>query len=105
MISKIQVTRIDWQGITVEVRYEPAWMSAGDSCYGWSMAHIELHVIDPARAKLPVTDTGYKSHFVANDIVLEAGGAVHYVRAWLDHEAQSPAWKAEQEAARQFVLL
>jgi hypothetical protein len=104
MISKIQVSRIDWHGITVEIRYEPSWSPAMDSCYGRSMAHIELHVIDPACAKLPVTDTGYRSHFIPNDIVIEAGGAIHYVRAWLDDEAQTPAWKDAQEAARQFAL-
>jgi hypothetical protein len=93
MIAKIQVSRIDWHGITVEIRYEPSWSLAMNSAYGWSMAHIELHVIDPERAKLPVTDTGYRSHFVPNSVVIDAGGAIAFVRAWLDDEAQTPAWK------------
>lgn len=104
MISKIQVTRIDWQGITVEIRYERSWSPAMDSCYGRQMAHIQLQTIAPENAKLPVTDTGYRSHFITNDDVIDAGGAVHYVRAWLDAAAQSPAWKDAQEKARQFAL-
>lgn len=81
MIPSIHVSRIDWQGATVEIRYEPSYSPAMDSCYGRSMAHIELHVISPDGAKLPVTDTGYRSHFVPNSAVIEAGGAISYVRA------------------------
>lgn len=104
MISTVHVTRIDWQGINIEVRYEPSWSPAMDACYGRSIAHVELHAIDPERAKLPVTDTGYRSHFIANDEVIEAGGVIAYVRAWLDAEADTPAWRAAKEEARQFAL-
>lgn len=104
MISKIHVSRIEWNDITVEIRYEPSWSPAMDSCYGRQMAHIQLQSVAPENAKLPVTDTGYRSHFIANDEVIAAGGAVQYVRAWLDDAAHAPAWKDEQEKARQFAL-
>lgn len=105
MITTVHISQIDWHGFIVEIRYEPSWSPAMDSCYGFPIAHIELHVIGPQGAVLPVTDTGYRSHFVPNDTVIEAGGAISYVRAWLDDEARSPEWIAAQEAARQLVLL
>jgi hypothetical protein len=50
---------------------------------------------------LPFTETGYRSHFLGPGIVEEAGGPAAYVRAWLDHAAQSPKWRKQQTAARQ----
>ena len=105
MITAIRTSRIEWNGIDLEIRYEPSWSPAMDSVYGCSVAHIEVQSVRPERAKLPVTQTGYRSHFVADAEVVEAGGAIAYVRAWLDHAAQDPAWKEAQDEARQLSLL
>lgn len=64
--------------------------------------HIELHVDEGFI--LPVTKTGYRSHFLPAATVEEFGGPEGYVRAWLDHEAQSPDWKRRKDAARQMSL-
>lgn len=104
MISTIHVSRIDWQGITIEISYEPSWSPAMDSCYGRQMAHLQLQAVAPENAMLPVTETGYRSHFVPHAEVIEAGGAIAYVRDWLDDAAQSPAWKDAQDRARQLAL-
>jgi hypothetical protein len=47
--------------------------------------HIELRTAD--RAALPVTETGYRSHFAPAGAVTEHGGAVAFVTAWLDFPA------------------
>jgi hypothetical protein len=39
-----------------------------------------------------------------NSDVTEIGGPVAFVLAWLDHEAEDAAWKAQQAAARQLTL-
>jgi len=56
------------------------------------------------RAVLPVTETGYRSHFVPREEVEALGGPVAYARAWLDHAARSPAWAAHMAASRQLSL-
>jgi orotate phosphoribosyltransferase len=53
---------------------------------------------------LPITETGYLSHFVAADAIDEAGGPVAYVVAWLDRAAQDKEWKSRIEAQRQLSL-
>lgn len=55
-------------------------------------------------APLPMTETGYRSHFLPAAAVVEASAPVAYVRAWLDHEARSPAWRQRADAARQMTL-
>lgn len=44
-------------------------------------------------AQIPITETGYRSHFLPDGNVEEHGGPEAYVLAWLDHEADSAAWK------------
>lgn len=102
MISSIFVKRIDWEGITVEVSYEPNWL--GLSIGGEPVAHLQLRSVKPERAALPVSETGYRSLFVSADEVAEQGGPLAYALLWLDCEAVHPAWAAQLEAARQLSL-
>ncbi len=78
---------IVWQGTAVRVKYEPNWLG------GTNTAHLELDVLDPEGAPLPVTDTGYRSHFLCCGIVEECGGPLAYVQRWLDEAARSPTWR------------
>jgi hypothetical protein len=94
MIPGVYVHRIDWDGITVEITYEPDWMRSVD------VAHLQIQSVVPERAPLPFTETGYRSHFLSDADVLAGGGPIAYVRAWLDHAAASPLWRAQQDAAR-----
>lgn len=68
------------------------------------VAHVELEVLEPAKAPLPVTQTGYRSHFLPPEAVQELGGPVGFVRAWLDQEAQSPGWRKARSAWEQLDL-
>ena len=87
---------IDWQGVTLSVDYAP-------DRYGVGVHHIEIRVLQPVGAILPVTDTGYRSHFFSGD-VQELGGPASYVRAWLDSQAMSPEWKRRAFEAAQLQL-
>ena len=90
---------IVWEGIALSVRWNPTWPGkVGDG----ALAHLEL--VAENRQRLPMTATGYRSHFVPRSEVEAYGGPVAYARAWLDHEAQSPAWKAHAAASRQLSL-
>jgi hypothetical protein len=53
--------------------------------------HIELHTKD--NVPLPVTETGYRSYFIAGGTVAAHGGAITFATAWLDHEAARIGWR------------
>jgi hypothetical protein len=61
-------------------------------------------VLAPSTSKLPITETGYRSHFLSEVEVETLGGPLDYVRAWLDAEAAMPEWREQQQAARQMAL-
>lgn len=94
--------RMEWRGIQLEITYEPQWMSA--PVMDEDLAHIEVRSIDPANAPLPITETGYRSHFITPPAVTAAGGPVAYLHAWLEAEADTRAWREREEAARQLAL-
>jgi hypothetical protein len=98
------VERFDWQGITVAVSYEADWMGMSKELSQFATAHLEIESVAPAKQPLPVTETGYRSHFVARGIVEQAGGPVAFARAWLEQAAKAPAWKRQQEASKQLCL-
>jgi len=83
-----------WNGIKIMVTHTPNRFGVVD--------HIELHSEDHQR--LPVTETGYRSHWVYEDQIEPYGSALAFVQAWLDTEARSPAWRAYVEASRQLDL-
>lgn len=77
---------ITWRGVRVEITFTPDSFGMVD--------HIELR--SEGRAPLPVTETGYRSHFMSKGTVAEHGDAVAFVTAWLDHEAAHAAWGSAQ---------
>ena len=83
-----------WQGITIRVVHTPRRWNA--------IEHLEIRSVAPAGAALPITGTGYRSHFVPIDTVAAHGGdVVAQVTAWLEEEATKPDWLAHVEASRQ----
>jgi hypothetical protein len=90
---------IEWEGIAVLVKWCQNWH--GDNAY-YRIAHLEIHAAN--KTPLPITETGYKSHFIDKEAVEALGGPVAYARAWLDEAAASPAWKAKAQASRQLSL-
>ena len=97
MEQQPQTYRLTWQGIEIEATYTPL---------KWGViAHLEIHCIAPERARLPITETGYRSHFHQPGSMEGLGGdVVAQVTAWLDEEAAKPAWRAYVEAGRQGEL-
>lgn len=93
-MQQSQTYRFAWQGIEIEAIY---------TLLKWGVtAHLEIRSIAPERAPLPITETGYRSHFHAPGTVEALGGdVVAQVTAWLDEEAAKPAWRAYVDASRQ----
>jgi len=103
MNRHIETFTLDWSGVRLEIQWEPCWLRT-DEELGWDTAHISITAIAPERAPLPITETGYRSHFTTAAIVADMGGPVEFVRTWLDEEAATPAWRAQESSRRQLAL-
>jgi len=77
---------IAWRGVEIEITFTPDAFGMVD--------HIELRTAN--KEPLPVTETGYRSHFMSRGAVAHHGGAVAFVTAWLDHEAERIGWNNDQ---------
>jgi hypothetical protein len=96
-----EVILIRWEGIPIEVSYEADWLGC-NAKYGHENAHIEIRT--PHKELLPVTDTGYRSYFLAAGIVEAFGDLAGFVIHWLDQEAKSTKWKKQQVSGQQLQL-
>ena len=96
--------RIEWRGMLIELRYCADICAGFAALYGHAMAHLEVETIEPVRAALPITETGYRSHFAAEPEVSAAGGPVDYLLDALERAADDPDWKLRESAARQYSL-
>ncbi|MEZ5857134.1 MAG: hypothetical protein R3D67_21225 [Hyphomicrobiaceae bacterium] len=86
--------RFQWRDIKLRVRHTPDYINKG-----WSM--LEVFVVAPKGAPLPVTATGYRSHFLDEAELKAAGGPITFMRAWLDKMAKSKAWQKAEFTWRQ----
>jgi len=67
--------------------------------------HIEVKSITPTRAPLPITETGYKSHFyIAPDGAMLDAEVVEMVTKWIEKEAKTKRWKNLDAQSRQLLL-
>lgn len=89
-----------WQGIEIEIRHCPNWLSPRIS--GFQTDHMEI--ISKDCQKLPITETGYKSHFIDPEHIKEIGCVVTFVEAWLEDASTNKEWQAQIEANRQGSL-
>ena len=97
MTNSMTVDQLIWGGITIEVIYWPIKWG--------SIAHIEIRSIAPKSARLPITETGYRSHFLPIG-ALESEGlpAKDLVLRWIEEQAAKPEWKVHADSLRQADL-
>jgi len=67
--------------------------------HGWTM--LQLHVIAARDVPCPVTATGYLARFIDEEELDMAGGAVVFMAAWLEREAQTKAYRTAEQRWRQ----
>jgi hypothetical protein len=77
---------ITWRGIALTITFTPDWLNVAD--------HLEIETL--GRVPLPVTETGYRSHFIATASIESYGGPVAFVTDWLDSEAKRLGWSGAQ---------
>lgn len=90
---------LNWQGIEIEARYVPRE-------FGGVIAHLELQSINPPKARLPMTETGYRSQFhPVGTIERDFGGdVVAAVTNWLNEESKSKQWQDYIKNSKQLAL-
>ncbi len=71
--------QIVWRGIEIEVRTEANWL-------GNDITHIEVQTTP--RTPLPITETGYRSHFIDPQVLAEYDGVDDFVHQWLEEAAK-----------------
>ena len=76
--------RVVSRGVEIEVRSEVNWLTTG-------LTHVEVEAMP--RTPLPITETGYRSHFVNPGDLAEFGSVEDFVRQWLETAAVS--WNAQ----------
>jgi len=96
-MTQPHIYRFQWEGIEIEAIYSPV---------KWGViAHLEIESILPKRAPLPITETGYRSHFHPwGTIEAKGGDVVTQIIAWLDEEGAKPEWRAYAARSRQGEL-
>lgn len=71
--------------IRIRITHAREYLSSGSD-------HLEIESIKPKRAPLPITETGYRSHFMQALDLINAGGPVTFVTDWIAQEAKGKAW-------------
>ena len=89
-MQRFETATITWQGIEIEASCKFAYPIEG-------FCHIELR----SSERLPITETGYKSHFMPMAQLENCPSYVAYVAAWLEHAAKDKAWQRYLESRRQ----
>lgn len=91
---------IDWRNpvtnelVRIRITHAREYLSSGSD-------HIEIESLKPKRAPLPITETGYRSHFISPLDLINAGGPVTFVTAWINQEAKGKAWNKVAAAKAQ----
>ena len=88
---------LNWRSFRLLIRYQANYLWPGTD-------HIEVYVVHPKHAVIPITETGYRSHFIDQEELSLAGGAVNFITDWLDREAAAKKWKVRELAAQQLKL-
>jgi hypothetical protein len=85
-----------WDSMSVRLRISHTrnYLGTGDD-------HLAIESITPPKAPIPITETGYLSHFIQPDELLRAGGARQFVQDWLATEGLSKQWQQRDAARRQ----
>ena len=93
---KSRVHMLVWRGITCRVKHTPRYFDYAD--------HVELFVVKPKGAILPITETGYRSEFLTAVELTAVGGAVSFITGLLERETKTQRWQKRDFESRQLTL-
>lgn len=93
----IETLQLTWRNTRLTIRFERRFL-------GSSLITAHLQIESAGRVPLPITETGYKSHFMTAEMIDAEGGPIAYVQAWLDDAARSADWREAESARAQLTL-
>ncbi|HXN51429.1 MAG TPA: hypothetical protein VN943_05775 [Candidatus Acidoferrum sp.] len=79
-----ELHRFEWNGVLLEITYEPHWFPSG--ILGEDVAHLKVRSIHPTDVPLPFAEHGFFSSTVLASTVAAAGGPVNFVDVMLAAE-------------------
>ena len=82
MKKKTELYRSDWNGILLEIVYEPLWMPGHVA--GEDLAHIEVRSIYPTAVPLPIANTGLYRNTLPARVITAAGGPVAFIDVMME---------------------
>ena len=88
---------LKWREWKLEVRHTPDYLTDGTD-------HLEITVKAPKGAPIPITETGYRSHFLPPALIEQAGGVAAFITRWLDSEATTKTWSKTEAKWRQLAF-
>ena len=86
-----------WRHIRCKVLLSP------DRPWPGSM-QLEFRAICARDVPVPITSSGYVAHMVGPETLSLAGGVEAYMRAWMDREAGTKAYRQAEQRWRQLEL-
>lgn len=93
----MNLTIIIWQGIEITLKYTPHYSEHCDS-----LLHIEIRASN--KEPLPISETGYRSHFFYSEKIYTLPEVEEMVKCWLDGEAKNKEWQNLQRKRQQLTL-
>lgn len=93
-MEEAETHKLEWQGRKIVIRYQPKSFAG--------TAHLQ--VSSRQGRPLPISETGYRSHFTDPLDVEELGGPAAYVEAWLNTAARSKTWRRIAQGGHQMTL-
>ncbi|MGH1470868.1 MAG: hypothetical protein ACRBCS_06720 [Cellvibrionaceae bacterium] len=98
------VFTLEWRDFEIEVSFIKSYLPSYEEIDGYCMSHIEIRTISPPKAALPITETGYRSIFMALPQIEAQGGVKTLVLNELNRAAEKSEWKQKEINARQYEL-
>jgi len=91
-----------WRNIELEIRHCRNWLPTAEALF--VTQHLEIR--SGEKRLLPITETGYRSHFLngADALAEFDHDAVAFVLWWLDEAAKAPFWQQCEFEDRQGSL-
>lgn len=87
------MSTINWEDISIDLSHH-------QQRFGGPFDHLELR----ASERLPVTETGYRSHFIAPAELALWASPEAFVIDWLNDAAKHPDWQEYRQQSRQLNL-
>ena len=83
-----------WQDIRIIIVHKPEFFTGTD--------HLEI--TSEGSVPLPITETGYRSHFMPSDTLENHSDALAFVSKWLDEASKLKQWQKHLAESGQMSL-